>query len=189
MKGTEGQRDGAIIIVVIAVIVFVIRYPSLLFPPQVKDIPFTSMNSGPVIVSIRSNMGVNGIFYLPEKARVSELLEAAGFANREMFDHRTISLPLSTGKTVFLESHNTVIIEEMKNADKLALGIPIDINHATIEDLMLINGIGEKTALQIVQFREESGRYHKVEDLMKIRGIKEKRFRNLRRYFYVDDVL
>ena len=77
----------------------------------------------------------------------------------------------------------------MSNADKLSLGIPIDINKATIEDLMLIEGIGEKTALQIVQFREKTGRYHKVEDLMKIRGIKEKKFRTLRRYFCADDML
>jgi competence protein ComEA len=54
---------------------------------------------------------------------------------------------------------------------------------------MLIDGIGEQTALQIVQFREKSGRYHKVEDLMKVRGIKEKKFRNLRTYFYADDML
>jgi competence protein ComEA len=98
-------------------------------------------------------------------------------------------MPLSKGKTVFIESDDSLRIGEMNNADKLTLGIPIDINKATVEDLMLIDGIGEQTALQIVQFREKSGRYHKVEDLMKVRGIKEKKFRNLRRYFYAHDML
>jgi competence protein ComEA len=71
----------------------------------------------------------------------------------------------------------------------LALGIPIDINKATVEDIMLIDGIGEKTASRIIQFREKSGRYHKVEDLMKIPGIKEKKFRKLRMYFCTDEML
>jgi competence protein ComEA len=100
-----------------------------------------------------------------------------------------ISKRLLTGETIVIESYDSLRIGEMNNADKLTLGIPIDINKATVEDLMLIDGIGEKTALQIVQFRKKSGRYHKVEDLMKVRGIKEKKFRNLRRYFYADYML
>ncbi len=35
-------------------------------------------------------------------------------------------------------------------AEKLALGIPIDINKATMDDLMLVDGAGQKTAWQIV---------------------------------------
>lgn len=106
-----------------------------------------------------------------------------------MFDQRILFKRLSTGKTVVIESYDGLKITEMNNADKLSLGIPIDINKATIEDLMLIDGIGEKIAWQIVQFREKSGRYYKVEDLMKIHGIKEKKFRKLRRYFCTDDML
>jgi competence protein ComEA len=189
MKGTESQRDGAIIIIVIVVILFAIHYSSSLFPPQINDIPFSNNSFGPVIVGIKGNTGINGVFYVPEKARISDLLEAAGIRNPEIFDHRILSMPLSKGKTVFIESDDSLRIGEMNNADKLTLGIPIDINKATVEDLMLIDGIGEQTALQIVQFREKSGRYHKVEDLMKVRGIKERKFRNLRRYFCAHDML
>jgi competence protein ComEA len=189
MKGTEGQRDGAIVIVVIVVILFAIHYSSSLFPSQISDIPFGNKSFGPVIVGITGNTGVNGVFYVPKKARISDLLEAAGIRNPELFDQRMLSKRLSTGKTIVIESYDSLRIAEMNNANKLALGIPIDINKATIGDLMLINGIGEKTAWQIVQFREKSGRYHKLEDLMKIRGIKEKKFRKLRRYFCTDDML
>ena len=62
---------------------------------------------------------------------------------------------------------------EVNNAEKLALGIPTDINNATMDDLMLLDGVGEKTAWQIVEFREKSGRSQRVDDLMKVKGIKD----------------
>ena len=189
MNGTESQRDGAVIIVVIVVILFVIQYSFSLFPSQTGDIAFSNKNSGPVIVGITGNMGVNGVFYVSDKAKVSDLFAAAGIRNPELFDHKILSQRLSTGKTLVIESYASVRIEEMNNANKLALGIPININKATIDDLMLIDGIGEKTASQIIQYREDSGGYQKVTDLMKVRGIKEKKFRKLKERFCVDDVL
>jgi competence protein ComEA len=189
MQGTERQRDGAIVIVVIASIFFAISYFSSLFPSQIIDIPFGNKSFGPVVVGITGNAGFNGIFYVPEKARVCDLLVAAGIRNLEPFDQEMLSERLSTGKTVVIESYGRLRIAQMNNADKLALGIPIDINKATLEDLMLINGVGEKTAWQIIQFREKSGRFQRVEDLMKIHGIKDKKFQKLRSYFCTDDML
>ena len=190
MKDTESsQRDGAVIIVVIVVILFAIQYSWSSLPSQVSDIPFGNKNFGPVIVEISGDSGVKGVFYIHEKATISDLLEAARIRNSEIFDHRMLSKRLSRGKTVVLESSDSVRIAEMNNATKLTLGIPIDINKATVEDLMLIDGIGDKTAWQIIQFREKSGRYQKLEDLMKISGIKERKFRKLRMYFCTGEIL
>jgi len=183
MKGTESQRDGAVVIVVIVVILFAIHYSWSSSPSQISDIPFGNKSFGPVIVGITGDGGINGIFYVPERARISDLLEAARIGDSEIFNHPMLS------KQLVIESHDGVRMAEMNNTTKLALGIPIDINKATIEDLMLIDGIGEKTASRIIQFREKSGKYHKVEDLMKIPGIKEKKFRKLRMYFCTDQIL
>jgi competence protein ComEA len=185
----ESQRDGAIVIVVLAVILFAVYYTSSLFPSKTSDIPFGNRSFGPVVVGITGNAGFNGIFYVPEEARVCDLLGAGGIRDIERFDQIMLSEQLSTGKTVVIESHGGLRIVEMKNANKLALGIPIDINKATLEDLMLINGVGEKTAWQIIQFREKSGRFQRVEDLMKIHGIKDKKFQKMRSYFCTDDIL
>jgi competence protein ComEA len=189
MQGTERQRDGAVVIVVIALIYFAISYFSSLFPSQISDIQFGDKSFGPVVVGITGNAGFNGIFYLHEKARVCDLLGAGNIRDLERFEQIMLSEQLSTGKTVAIESHGGLRIVEMNNANKLALGIPIDINKATLEDLMLISGIGEKTAWQIIQFREKSGRFLRVEDLMKIHGIKDKKFQKLRSYFCTDDTL
>jgi competence protein ComEA len=68
---------------------------------------------------------------------------------------------------------------------RLALGLPIDINGATLEDLMLISGIGEKTAEKIIQLRQERGHFKRLEELMEVKGIKEKRFQQLKPYLSV----
>jgi competence protein ComEA len=187
MQSTEGQRDGAIVIVVIATIFFAISYFSSLFPSQISDIPFGDKSSGPVVVGIAGSTGINGIYYVPDKASVRDLLGAAGSRNTETFDENVLGERLSTGKTVVIDSYGRLRIVEMNNADKLALGIPININKATLDDLMLVNGIGEKTASRIIQFREEFGRFQRVGDLMKIHGIKDKKFQKLKGYFCTDD--
>jgi hypothetical protein len=40
-------------------------------------VPFGNKRFDPLIVGIGSDMGVNGIFYLPERTRISDLLDAA----------------------------------------------------------------------------------------------------------------
>jgi DNA uptake protein ComE-like DNA-binding protein len=146
MQSTEGQRDGAIVIVVIAVIFFAISCLSSQFPSQVNNIPFGDKSSGPVIAEISGTAGLNGIFYVPDKARVCDLLAAAGIGNTEAFDEHTLNRRLSTGEAVVIESYGRLRIQQMNNENKVALGIPIDINKASVDDLMIINGIGEKTA-------------------------------------------
>ena len=62
------------------------------------------------------------------------------------------------------------------SADKrLALGIPIDLNRSSLEDLVLVPGIGEKTAAKIVEERGLNGTFGNLEELMRVKGIKEKR--------------
>ena len=105
---------------------------------------------------------------------------------RGNIDPKILSRPLSTGKTVVVESREHVVIGDMGNAYKLMLGIPVDINKISLEELTLITGIGETTAGHIIDERERAGGFRKVEDLMKIRGIKEKKFQKLRGYFCTD---
>ena len=56
----------------------------------------------------------------------------------------------------------------------------VDINNATIEDLMGLPGIGPKTAHAIVTHRKEHGKFQKLEDLTQVRGIGEKTIERLK---------
>ena len=52
----------------------------------------------------------------------------------------------------------------------------ININTANEQELQALPGIGEKKALQIVSYRTENGSFATVEDLMEVSGIGQKTF-------------
>ena len=49
----------------------------------------------------------------------------------------------------------------------------ININKASLEELMTLPGIGESKADAIIAYREAQGKFQNTEELMNIRGIKE----------------
>jgi len=52
----------------------------------------------------------------------------------------------------------------------------VNINKATVEQLMEIKGIGQSYAERIVEYREKNGPFEKIEDIMNVKGIGEKKF-------------
>lgn len=188
MRISERQRDGAIVAVVIAVIIYTLFNASFLLPPKAYDILHRETGRDQLIVGVTVKEGSQEIYWLPGNSKVYDLLNAAGIGNLEKFNEKTLHTQLSTGHAVSIESVGTIEVGEMDNARKMALNIPININKATLEDLMFIPGIGEATALRIIQFRETSGGFRTLEDLMKIRGIKEKKFAHLKRYLYAGKI-
>lgn len=64
-------------------------------------------------------------------------------------------------------------------------GRKININTASVEELMEIPGIGESKAKKIIEYREKNGRFETVEDIMKVNGIKENSFRKMQDHITV----
>lgn len=58
--------------------------------------------------------------------------------------------------------------------------LKIDLNEASVQELVKIKGIGQKYAERIVEYRENNGKFEKVEDIMKIKGIGKKKFESIK---------
>lgn len=52
----------------------------------------------------------------------------------------------------------------------------VNINTATIEELMTLDGIGETYAQRIIEFRHNNGSFQAPEDILMVKGIGEKIF-------------
>lgn len=63
----------------------------------------------------------------------------------------------------------------------------IDINSASSDELCRLPGIGEKTAGDIIEYRNSNKGFQRIKDLMNVPGIKEKRFESLKEFVYVKD--
>lgn len=52
----------------------------------------------------------------------------------------------------------------------------VNINTATKDELVTLDGIGDSYAERIIMFRDKNGPFQKPEDILKIKGIGEKTF-------------
>lgn len=56
----------------------------------------------------------------------------------------------------------------------------IDLNKATVQELVQLKGIGKKYAERIIEYRDSHGKFEKIEDLMKVKGIGQKKFDSIK---------
>jgi len=62
----------------------------------------------------------------------------------------------------------------------------VNINTATSEQLQVLSGIGPVTAGNIISHREARGGFGSIEDIMNVSGIGERTFENIRDRITVD---
>ena len=110
----------------------------------------------------------SGVYELHEGARAYEAIAMAGGMTEE-------ADPYAINQAEVLKDGQqlTVFCRAENNAASVN-GEPgkININTATVDELMTLPGIGEARAKDIITFREQNGPFEAVEDLMKISGIK-----------------
>lgn len=56
----------------------------------------------------------------------------------------------------------------------------LNINTATAEELIALDGIGESLAAEIVSYREKNGNFSRPQDLIKVNGIGKKKFEKIK---------
>lgn len=73
---------------------------------------------------------------------------------------------------------------EAGEREKVQVTGKVNLNQATAEQLELLNGVGEKTARDILAYREKR-RFTRIEDLVKVKGIGRKKFAKVKDHLAV----
>jgi len=64
---------------------------------------------------------------------------------------------------------------------------PLDVNKATVSELMYIPRVGSAMAQRITQYRSELGGYTELEQLKQIKGVGDKTYEVIAAYLYIQD--
>lgn len=84
------------------------------------------------------------------------------------------------------ETFTEDLSESMAETDRTEF-LYIDINSAGMEQLMLLDGIGEVTAEKIINYRIINGGFKNIEEIMNVNGIGKKTFFNIKDHIYVEN--
>lgn len=139
-----------------------------------------------IMVDIKGAVHSPGVYQLEEGARLLDAVELAGGLVEEA-DSRSVNLAqqLTDQMMIYIpldgeDIPETVLsIEETKTENEISQGAIININTADENTLTQLNGIGDKRARTIIDYREENGLFQSKEDIMNVSGIGEGIFANI----------
>lgn len=154
-----------------------------------------------VVVHIAGQVKNEGIYELEENSRIADCIEKAGGLTDEA-DMKEINLAyiLEDGMKIYIPKINevskdidntdTYISKENSDIDNISKNTSslkatsnatkININTASQTELETLPGIGTSTALKIINYRKENGKFDNIEDIKKVSGIGEKKFAKIK---------
>ena len=149
-----------------------------------------------IYIDIKGSVKKPNVYKLLKGSRVNDAIkEAGGLSKNANTRFINLSKVLNDSDVIVIYSNdeikkankaNTIYVntpcvcEEVKNdacikneeisndSNKL-----ININTATIDELMTLNGIGESKAKAIIEYRTNNGNFTKIEDITLVNGISE----------------
>ena len=118
-----------------------------------------------------------GIYTIKEGAKTFELIKMAG-GLKPSADTNKVNLVqiLKDGQRVMIKAKSSSKSKSTQAINK------IDLNTASLEELMSLPKIGEKTAKLIMDYRSEHGGIKSTDELSNIKGIGEKTITNIKPY-------
>jgi competence ComEA-like helix-hairpin-helix protein len=188
MQVREGQRLGALTVLIASLVIYVGVFFHDRHPLPMSPLPWGDQGPAMIAVEVTGKRDADGIYFFPEATAALQLRKITGYEVKGE-DSGFADALHSAGSAISVSAAGGVLkITDMPSVTRLALGLPIDLNRATKEELSLLPGIGEKLADQILQVRQLKGKFDRLADLTTVPGIKGKKLESLEKYLSVGPV-
>jgi len=140
-----------------------------------------------VMVHVAGAVQNPGLYVLPQDSRASHAIAAAGgFTAEAEASSINLAAKVYDGQQLLVLLEGEMPPKTTSDKKTLNPGQKINLNTATLEELMLLPNIGEVKAASIIQYREENGEFRTVEQLGNVSGIGAKTLENLKEYIAVE---
>ena len=150
-----------------------------------------------IVKHITGEVEEEGVIELEKGARISDAIEEAGGTTEEAdLSNVNLAYSLSDGQKVKIpninEKDEEIIVVEEKAGDNIIIEgnkskeEKININKAAQTEIETLPGIGPSTALKIITYRNEHGKFKNIEDIKNVSGIGDSKFENIKEYICVE---
>lgn len=142
-----------------------------------------------IIVRIDGAVRHPGIFRTPANILTGSAIALAEpvWSPARTLPERGAPLPLASGSALHVtrarDDSLVLSVGSMSTAERIILGLPLDMNSMDAADFERLPGIGPVLAARIVMFRQYNGGKMSPEDLLSVKGIGLKKYAVLNKYF------
>lgn len=144
----------------------------------------------PIFVHVCGAVQKSGVYQLYTNDRLYMAIElAGGFTKEAAKEYHNLARIVEDGERIYiltkeeLEQLSTKeqIEGELLKEGKVQESKPlVNLNKASLEELMTLSGIGESKAKSIIEYRTKVGEFKNIEELMNISGIGEAMFEKVK---------
>jgi len=180
------QIYGAIGIILAVVFLYVARDISQYVCSSGGPVACRECENAGIMVALAGDEDHGGIYFLSQEATVYDLFRKAGLGDVAGFEEADLARVLHSGDRIICDrTRHRIILGDVAAPVRLAFGMPVDLNKATLEELILIPGIGPYTASKIIKVREVNGGFSIVDSLKLAGCMGERRYNRVKDYLYV----
>jgi len=141
------------------------------------------LKRSPYVYELRGQVKKPAFYSYDNAQTLKQLINTCG-SSSDGIESSKLNKTIKSGTRIVLT--DKIKIESLDAGDRINYFLTLDINTASVEDLILIPGVGEKTAQAIVCFRYEKKGITDLQDLINIRGIGEKKLEKILQYVSID---
>lgn len=142
----------------------------------VEEITIDNKTKGTIYVDIDGAVNKPGVYELKDGDRVNDAINVAGgLLNSAYTKNLNKAKKLIDGEKIYIITQEEALIEEALNESSNL----INLNTASLSDLMSLPGIGEVYAKRIIDYRKEKN-FDQIEEIKNISGIGEKTFEKIK---------